>query len=129
MDYIYYTIYNFYLKLFKKQGYYDNPFFYCVGVISTIESMIVNSLLSLFLYKKTWYSNQYLIISISVLVFLFALNWSFFDKRENKVLKNIEKKEGKEKKKWRYITGIIMLIAVILFFGTSYIAREYNLGY
>lgn len=127
MDYIYYSIYHFYLKLFNKQKFYDNPFFYCIAVISTIESLILNSFISLFFYKIEWHNNNYKTLSISILVVLFGLNWFYFSKREINLIKRIDKKKSTKKTTAKYISLAIIILTLIFFFYTSSIAREYNL--
>lgn len=125
MNYIYRVLYDFYLNWLEKQEWTGEPLFYCVAVISMIESMISNSLISFVLYKENWYSDNKKWISLSLLVLLFILNWNYFKKREAQIIRSTN--NNRIKKMTTYLIFGLILLSIILFYYSGLQMREYNL--
>jgi hypothetical protein len=130
MKYLYYSVYIFYTKVVKIESWGESPVFYCSGLISVFESMLIFSILDFYLVKSNTITeiNYSKWIPISFTIVLFLINYFYFRKRNDKLIKEINDKSRKSIFFMKLVSSIIIIFIIVLFFYTGDLARVYN-GY
>ncbi len=131
MRYLYYSLNHFYKEVLKIENWGDNPFFYCIVVISVLESMALSSILDFYLALST--SGNFLDYSkwipIFSIVLLFGINYYYFSKLGNKILTEINCESKKKRFYIRLVSFLVIVFVLSLFFYTGNLIRTNNQMY
>lgn len=127
INYFYYAIYIFYTKIIKIQKH-DTPLFYCVAIISMLESLFFTSIYDLYLLFEN--QGKYFVtskwIGINIVGLLFGLNWFYFRKKHKIIIANISKNHKRNRTIGNLISFFIVILIITLFIITGELIRTNN---
>lgn len=116
MDYLYYSLYQFYTKVIKVQKNFA-PVINIAGVIALVQMALIFSIINAIIYldygKEVAVPYHGLLPGVVGLV-LYYFNEKHFRKKESDILKKIGL--NTDVKKWCIVISSFMIIALILWF-------------
>ncbi len=90
MKYIYYSLYQFYTKIIKVQEYYP-PIINIAGLIAFIQTIIIFVFVDFYIFQssKSKVISYHPFIPFALAMVLYYFNEKYFEKRESKIIKEI----------------------------------------
>lgn len=113
MKYIYYSLYQFYTKVLWKDDYFPS-IVNISGLIAFIQTIIIFVFVNFYLFhtSKSKVLSYHPFIPFALAMILYYLNWEYFEKREAKIINEIDSKSITVKLLSHVFTVLIIVLLI-----------------